>query len=151
MPAGLRIVRDGASPSLRTNTGICIACIAYLYGNRLLSADMAGRDTWEIRLFLCAWGTTLVHALARAPARAWVEQLGTAAALCLVLPLLNGATTGQHLGTYAEAGDWQRAGVEAIAIAFGAALALAAWRVRRRTDGTLAPSHPPAARRGMGA
>lgn len=41
--------------------------------------------------------------------------------MCGALPLLNLLTTGQHLLAYASAGDWQRAGVELVALAFGTA------------------------------
>ncbi len=113
--------------------GIAVACIAYFWANRLLPAELAGRQGWEIRCFFLAWLATLVHAAVRpGPAgRAWCEQLAAAALLCLLLPLLNLATTGQHLGGYALAGDWQRAGVELTALALGLALAAMAWRVRR--------------------
>ncbi|QEI05305.1 PepSY domain-containing protein [Pigmentiphaga aceris] len=111
--------------------GICVACIGYFYLNRLLPADMPGRITWEIRGFLLVWLITLLHAMARPPARAWVEQLWTAAALCLCLPLLNGLTTGQHVGRYLMASDWPRAGLEITVMLIGLALAWAAHRTRR--------------------
>lgn len=110
--------------------GIAVACIAYFWANRLLPAELAGRQGWEIRSFFLAWLATLVHAALRPAGRAWCEQFAAAALLCLLLPLLNLATTGQHLGGYALAGDWQRAGVELTATALGLALAAMAWRVR---------------------
>ncbi|MET0322593.1 MAG: PepSY-associated TM helix domain-containing protein [Duganella sp.] len=109
--------------------GIALACIAYFYANRVMPAELPGRALWEIRAFLWVWLATLLHALARPPARAWIEQLAAAAALCLLLPLLNWLTTGQQLVGYALAGDWQRAGVELVALAFGVALAVMARRV----------------------
>jgi uncharacterized iron-regulated membrane protein len=112
--------------------GIALACIAYLYANRLLPVELPGRALWEIRAFLWIWLLTLLHALARPPALAWVEQLAAGAALCLLLPLLNWLTTGQQLFAYAAAGDWQRAGVELVALAFGAALAVMAQRVQSK-------------------
>lgn len=111
--------------------GIGIACIGYLYANRLLPTDLPSRALWEIRAFLWIWLATLLHAALRPPRRAWVEQLGVAALLCVALPALNAWTTGQHLGRYAMAADWQRAGVEFTALAFGAALAWAAYRTGR--------------------
>jgi uncharacterized iron-regulated membrane protein len=122
--------------------GICVASIAYLYVNRLLPAEMAGRAAWEIRGFLLVWLATLLHASMRAPARAWVEQLAGAALLCLGLPLLNLATTGQHLPGYLAADDWQRAGLELVVLAAGVALAGAAhctrrgWRATATTSAT---------------
>lgn len=112
--------------------GIALACIGYFYANRLLPVEWADRSLWEIRAFLWLWLLTLLHALARPPLRAWVEQLAAGAALCLALPLLNYLTTGQHLLAYAWAGDWQRAGVELVALAFGVTLAVMARRVQNK-------------------
>ncbi len=111
--------------------GICLASIVYLYANRLLPAALPGRELWEIRAFLGVWGLALVHALLRPTARAWSEQFGAAALLCVALPLLNALTTGQHMGAYAMAGDWQRMGVELTTIALGLVMAYAAWHVQR--------------------
>ena len=111
--------------------GICVACIAYFHANRLLPADLDGRVQWEIRAFLWVWLATLVHAALRPTQRAWVEQLGAAAVLCLALPWLNAATTGQHLLAYALAADWQRMSVELVALGLGLALGAAAWRTQR--------------------
>ncbi|MDP9899792.1 PepSY-associated TM helix domain-containing protein [Variovorax ginsengisoli] len=119
--------------------GICVACIAYLYANRWLPAAMPARDVWEIRAFLGVWALTLLHAGARPPARAWVEQLSLAAMLCLTLPLLNFSTTRQHLGSYLAIGDWQRGGVELVTLGLGAVMAGAAWQVHRGWSGEPAP------------
>ena len=55
---------------------------------------------------------TLLHACLRSEKRAWIEQLGLLAALCLLLPLLNLLTTGDHLAAQCARGDWESAGVE---------------------------------------
>jgi hypothetical protein len=115
--------------------GICVACIAYFYANRLLPAELGGRVQWEIRAFLWVWLATLVHAALRPTRRAWVEQLGAAAVLCLALPWLNAVTTGQHLLAYARAADWQRMSVELVALGLGLALAFAASRVGAASRG----------------
>lgn len=117
--------------SVACMAGICIASIGYLWGNRLLPADLPARDIWEIRVFLWLWAAALLHALLRPPGRAWVEQFAVAAALCLALPLLNQASTGQQLWQYAMAGDAMRAGVELTALALGVAFACCAWRIHR--------------------
>lgn len=112
--------------------GSAVACIAYFYANRLLPVELAARADWEIRAFGLAWLAMLLHALCRRPARAWVEQLGLAALLCLGLPLLNYLSTGQQFFAYVLADDWQRAGVEGVTVGLGAALSSAAWRLSRK-------------------
>lgn len=127
--------------------GTALASIAYFYANRLVPAAQAARSQIEIHAFLWAWAATLLHALLRRPARAWVEQLAMTALLCLGLPLLNAVTTGQHLGVYLAADDLQRAGVELVSLALGVAFAYAAYRVHRSAVRPL----PTRARRGAAA
>ncbi|WP_126969144.1 PepSY-associated TM helix domain-containing protein [Xanthomonas sp. BRIP62411] len=127
--------------------GTALASIAYFYANRLVPAAQAARSQIEIHAFLWAWAATLLHALLRRPARAWVEQLAMTALLCLGLPLLNAVTTGQHLGVYLAADDLQRAGVELVSLAFGVAFAYAAYRAHRSAVRPL----PTRARRGTAA
>ncbi|MBD8825426.1 PepSY domain-containing protein [Pseudomonas sp. CFBP 13602] len=114
------------------SVGIGLACCAYFYANRLLPLQLPDRASWEIRCFLLIWLATLLHALCRPRNRAWAEQLGLGALLCLCLPLLNHWTTGQNLWRYAVAGDWQRASVEAVALGCGALLAGVLMKLRRR-------------------
>ncbi|KAG1291371.1 hypothetical protein G6F64_013803 [Rhizopus arrhizus] len=70
-----------------------------------------------------------------------------AAALCLALPLVNLATTGQGLLMYLQRGAWQQAGVELVALAFGLMLARMALMLQRRWPQT----HEAARRREPGA
>nr|WP_211233751.1 PepSY-associated TM helix domain-containing protein [Comamonas composti] len=108
--------------------GSALASIAYLYGNRLLPQGLEARSSWEIRVFFAIWALSLLHALLRSPRQAWREQLWALALLCLALPLLNAATTGQHLGLYLAQGDGLRAGVELTCMALGLLAAWMAWR-----------------------
>ncbi|MCU1062630.1 PepSY domain-containing protein [Stenotrophomonas maltophilia] len=112
--------------------GIALASIVYFHANRLLPLAMTDRSGWEIRIFLLAWAVSLLHALWRPPRQAWIEQLWLAAVLCLALPLVNLATTGQHLVMYLQRGAWQQAGVELTALAFGLVLARMAVMLQRR-------------------
>ena len=114
--------------------GMGVACIAYFYANRLLPIEMPGRALWEIRSFLLVWLATLVHALVRPSHKAWSEQLSCAALLCFGLPLLNLLTTGQHIGRYIAADDWQRASVEGVALTFGVLLVVALRKLHRKPD-----------------
>ncbi|WP_350260347.1 PepSY-associated TM helix domain-containing protein [Stenotrophomonas riyadhensis] len=129
--------------------GVALASIVYLYGNRLLPLEMSGRSAWEIRIFLTACAASVLHALWRPPRLAWIEQLWLAAALCLALPLVNLATTGQGLLMYLQRGAWQQAGVELVALAFGLLLARMALMLQRRwprAPEAARPAKPPAGR-----
>ncbi len=112
--------------------GLMIACIGYFWANRLIPLEVAERAAWEIRAFFGIWVVTAFYALWRNPAKAWIEQLLTAALMCLTLPILNWATTGQHLGVYLAQQDWERALVEITAIGLGALLAYAAYKLKYR-------------------
>lgn len=129
--------------------GVALASIVYLYGNRLLPLEMSGRSAWEIRIFLLTCAASVLHALWRPPRLAWIEQLWLAAALCLALPLVNLATTGQGLLMYLQRGAWQQAGVELVALAFGLMLARMALMLQRRwprAQEAARPAKPPARR-----
>ncbi len=112
--------------------GISLACIAFFWINRLLPTALEQRAEWEISLFFAVWALSLPHALLRPPLRAWWEQLGLAALLCLTLPLINAITTGDQLLAALARGDGARAGVELVAVAIGLLLAWLAWQLRRR-------------------
>lgn len=135
-----RVYRGIEALNVAAIAGLCIACIAYLYGNRLIPADLPDRATWEIRIFFYAWLATLLHAMIRPPVRAWMAQLSAGALLCLGLPLLNALSTAEQAWTYASRADWERAGVELTVIGFGLALAFSAWQVRRGWSGRATPA-----------
>ena len=78
------------------------------------------------------WLAALLHSAVRPVAQAWREQLSAGAILCMLLPLLNAATTGQHLAGYLAQGDIERAAVELTAIVLGFLLAFAALRAGPR-------------------
>lgn len=112
--------------------GACVACIAYFHANRLIPAALPGRDGWEIKAFFLVWLATALHALLRPPQRAWVEQFGCAAALCLTLPLINALSTGQHGWAYVRAGNVEAAWVEGLVLVFGGLFAWLAWRLQEK-------------------
>ncbi|OZI71547.1 PepSY-associated TM helix domain-containing protein [Bordetella genomosp. 12] len=128
--------------------GACLACIAYFYANRLIPADLPGRDIWEIRAFMLVWLLSLAHACLRAPERAWTEQFACTALLCLLLPVLNAGVTGQHVIGYAQRHEWQAALVEVTALMFGGLFAGLAWRLRRIPHKTRKAPRPVALPRG---
>ncbi|WP_437269762.1 PepSY-associated TM helix domain-containing protein [Stutzerimonas balearica] len=110
--------------NVMTVAGLGLACIALLWANRLLPADMAGRSGWETRVFFAVGLASLLHAALRPPLKAWREQLFTAALLCAGLPLLDFATTGEL--------DGRRLGVDLAAVVIGALLAWVGWKTVSR-------------------
>ena len=117
--------------NIGTLTGLSIACIAFFWANRLLPLSLPDRPEWEIAAFFAVWLLGFVHAALRPPQRAWIEQLLALAALCALLPLLNWLTVGEHLFVYLQRGDGERAGVELVALGFGALSLWVAWRLSR--------------------
>jgi uncharacterized iron-regulated membrane protein len=113
--------------------GLSLACIGFLWSNRLLPLDLSERHEWEVLAFFGVWAAALLHAALRPTVRAWREQLSACAALCVLLPLVNLASTGQHVFSYLAQRDIERAAVELTAIAIGALLILVSLRVGRRS------------------
>ena len=112
--------------NVATIGGLPMAMVAFLWGNRLLPPQLEGRADWEIQVFFAAWALCLLHAVARPHRSAWVEQFSGAAALCLLLPVVNALTTQRHLGRSLLAGDWGMAGFDLGVLAIGCTLALMA-------------------------
>ncbi|WP_198088288.1 PepSY domain-containing protein [Variovorax sp. E3] len=125
--ATARVYRLVEALNVAAIAGLAVACMGFLWANRLIPVDVAQRADWELRAFFAAWVLTLAHAFIRSPARAWREQLGALAALCLLLPVLDVLTTGDHLPAQVLRGDWESTGVALVAMAFGIA-ALGALR-----------------------
>lgn len=113
--------------------GLGIACVGFLWANRLLPVEMPLRSRWELAVFFALWMLALMHALLRSPSMAWRDQMAALAVLCLLLPVLSFVTTGDHLAAYLQEGDWESAGVEIFSLAVGVAAA-AAWAWMRRAE-----------------
>ncbi len=124
--------------------GLAVACVAFLWGNRVIPVQWTHRGDWELGAFFAVWLLSLLHALVRPPAAAWREQLGVLAVLCLALPLVNLFTTGEHVLAYLLEGDWESAGVELFVLAAGlcALWALHVQRQRRALGAARAPRVP---------
>ncbi len=114
-------------------SGLLIACVGYLWINRLLPLEITGRAGWEVSLFFALWAATLLHSALRPVNQAWREQLLAFAALCLLLPFVNAFTVGEHLLSYLYERDWRAAGVELTVIIFGLLALKTAQKLRRKT------------------
>ena len=107
--------------NVTTVSGLSLACVALLWANRLIPAELAERTGWEVRVFFGVWMLSLLHAALRPVFVAWREQFRVAAALCLGLPLLG------LLGDFPS--DGLRTGVEVGTVATGLVLGWLAWKI----------------------
>ncbi|KHL73462.1 peptidase [Pseudomonas putida] len=98
--------------------GLLLACVGLLWASRLLPVELVQREAWEVRAFFGVWLLALLHAGIRPARRAWVEQLGLTALLCMGLGLFGGLE------------DALRLGVAACALVLGVLLGVVAWRVQ---------------------
>jgi uncharacterized iron-regulated membrane protein len=131
--------RDGVT-SLRwvdafavaTVTGIVIAALAMLVGNRLLPESLPARDDWQRLVFWLAWLAALAHAFVRSGGgrTAWREQCVAVALLAVAAPLSNWISTGDHLLATLGRGYWPVAGVDLALLCTAALAVLAWWRLR---------------------
>jgi len=129
----LRLV-DGLNAG--TIAGLFIAVAAFFWANRLVPADLPGRQLWETRAFFAAWGLSLVYAFVFQK-RKWQDLLSAAAASLALVPVVNALTTSRHLGVSLPAGDWVMAGFDLTCLA-GALLL--AWMARKAARARKAPS-----------
>ncbi|KGD97076.1 peptidase [Achromobacter sp. RTa] len=120
----LRLV-DGLNAG--TIAGVVFGVAAFFLANRLLPADMPGRQVWEVRAFFSAWGLSLIYAFLF-QRRKWPDLLAVAAVALALVPLANACTTSRHLGVSLPAGDWVMAGFDLTCLA-GAALF--GWMARK--------------------
>jgi hypothetical protein len=119
-----------------TIAGLFIAVAAFFWANRLVPADLPGRQLWEVRAFFAAWGLSLVYAFLF-HRRKWVDLLTIAAASLALVPVVNALTTSRHLGVSLPAGDWVMAGFDLTCLA-GALLL--GWMARRAARARKAPA-----------
>ncbi|WP_025885623.1 PepSY-associated TM helix domain-containing protein [Asaia prunellae] len=75
--------------TIAVTTGLPLACLAYLWANRLFWSDLPNRADLEIRAFFIVWALSLLHAALRSfgpkPRRGWNEQCSVFAAYALAL------------------------------------------------------------------
>jgi len=132
-------------------SGAMFACASYLWALRLLPRDLSDpnggfsggvyasiravpldqalRTDLELYTFWAAWGVAALHALVRAPQKAWAEQFAAVAALCIGLPALGYLVPNCDIGSMIAAGDWKMVAVDLGALSIGVMLACAAWKM----------------------
>ena len=143
---GLRGVSIVDGLTIGSVTGIIAATLSFFVANRLLPADAtvlgAGRASLEMWVFYLVWLATFAHAWLRSH-RAWIEQCWTIAALAVAAVVLNGITTGDHLGRSLLDSRLQAVGGMDLLLLVGAAVAaLTALKLEyRKPDPVRARQH----------
>jgi uncharacterized iron-regulated membrane protein len=134
-PTWLRAVEAGNVAGV---AGCCIACVAYLWAERLAPVGMADRAAVGVNAFFLVWAATCVHAALRPARQAWAEQLALTAVLAAGVPFLGGHAF-RHLAT----GDWVRIAVDWTLVVTGLLFAAGAWKVwsARPAAPASAPAH----------
>ena len=102
---------------------------------RAVPLEQATRTDFELYVFWLAWGVAAVHALMRAPHKAWTEQFAATAALCIGLPAIGYLVPNCDIGSMIAAGDWKMVGVDLGGMSIGLTLALVAWKASGRRVG----------------
>ncbi|PPA76739.1 peptidase [Achromobacter spanius] len=133
----LRLV-DGLNAG--TIAGVVLGVAVFFLANRLLPADLPGRQLWESRSFFAAWAVSLVYAFLF-QRRKWQDLLGIAAAALALVPVVNALTTSRHLGVSLPQGDWVMAGFDLTCLA---SAVLFAWMSRKAARARRAPARGPA-------
>jgi len=127
---GLRLV-EGLN--LTFITGLPLATCAFFYANRILPAEMTNRAQWEVHCFFAALCLTAVLACFDLSRTSWRRILGLSAVGFMTIPLLNWATSSQHLFQNIASHQWALAGFDLLCFLIGIAL----WFAR----GKLAQTH----------
>jgi uncharacterized iron-regulated membrane protein len=128
---GLVGVRVVEALSVGSVLGILLGTLAFFVANRVLPADLsiagASRASLEAWVFYLVWLSSFVHAAWRRRS-ALQEQCHALGALALGALILNGLTTGDHLGRTLSRGSWSVAGMDLLLLLGG----LLAFAVARR-------------------
>lgn len=123
--------------------GLLVATAAFFWANRLLPAELPGRELRELQMFFTAWILCLGYALLKknfrqCPSlRIWTIQLSIAAMLFGLLPIVNAITTESHLLQALSQGQWEVAGFDLSFLVSGLGLA---WTARRLDQSARASS-----------
>ncbi len=112
--------------------GLFVALATYFWANRLLPVEMAERRDAEIYCFFAAWGLCLLHAAVLRQKQGWLIQLSIAAAMFLLLPVLDFMTSPVGLIGAVGGGDWMRLSFDLVAWFTAAGLTTAVLHQRKK-------------------
>jgi uncharacterized iron-regulated membrane protein len=156
-PAAARFYEIVDRMNVAAIAGSIFACASYFWAIRLLPSSLsdpsgafpggvystlqivplsqATRTDFEMYVFWLAWGVAAVHALARAPRKAWAEQLAATAVLCLGFPAIGYLVPNCDIGSMIAAGDWKMVAVDLGGMSIGFMLLWAAWKASPKHAG----------------
>jgi uncharacterized iron-regulated membrane protein len=123
--------------------GLSVAVAGFFWLNRLLPAQMAGRQEGEINGFLLVWLLCLVHALVVSHRNAWRHQMALATLMFALLPVLNGVTGGSALPHSLLAGQWSVASFDLLLLGLAAIHGTVAWWLWRARPAAAAQKAAP--------
>ena len=112
--------------------GLSVAVAGYFWANRLLPVGLSDRSAAEIHVFFTLWLLSLLHALVRPHARAWLEQMVVAAMAFVCLPLLNVWTGGAGLLQTMTHSQWSVAGFDGMMLALAVVHGSVAYKLWQR-------------------
>lgn len=137
---GLRLV-EGLN--LTFIAGLPLATCAFFYANRVLPPHMADRAQWEIHSFFAVIVLTAILAYFDLSLKSWRRVLGLSALGFMTIPLLNWATSSQHLFQNIASQQWALVGFDLLCLLIGVTL----WFARVKLAQTdVKPSNRIAAR-----
>nr|AAD50523.1 hypothetical integral membrane protein [Pseudomonas aeruginosa] len=115
--------------------GLSLASLALLWGNRLLPTQLAGRDTWEIRVFCLSWALVALWAIVRNSGTLGRTQLRLAAVVALG-PSCSACCVARKATCWpaCSVGDWVLAGVDLSLLGLGLLCAWLGWRRRQASS-----------------
>lgn len=138
--------------NIATIAGLPLAMTAFLWGNRLLPAQLGnpdaategagflldilgrmpgGRIEAEIAVFFATWALAALYACLRPPRRAWIELLATTAVLMAATPVLNAVTSNRGMLNSLMQGDWTMLGVDLGLLALAVLMGTLAWHTAK--------------------
>ncbi len=117
-------------------TGLPLSIAVYFWANRIIPADLLGREYWEINSLFIAWAIMLLHPFILVKQYSyhsiWIQQLTLTSALYLLLPLLNAITSDKNLFATLLQKDWAMAGFDIAMVILGLCFAYAAHHLMKK-------------------
>lgn len=118
-----------------TIAGLMTACGSYFWANRLLSAEMATRSTWEIYTFFFVWALSIVCGLIWRDRKGWLVQLSLAGTLFTFLPVLDSVTSPVSVFFALANADWIRLSFDICCLLVAAVIWLSIYYLAVRKKG----------------